>query len=843
MCKITPVIEQYLKIKALHNDKLLFFRLGDFYELYFDDAKIVSELLSIVLTNRGKFKGKPIPMSGVPYHSVNNYLLKLIKLGKKIAICEQIGTTRKNGLIERKVVKILTKGTVVEDGYLDEYENNFICTLFDFNDNYGLAALDISTGYFFIMMIKGDFDLFNELDRLKPSEIIISERFKKHFIFSTDILIQRVKYEDFNYEKSLDILKKCFRYKNIDLLKKSKFRLSVIAAGYLLNFISFARQSNLSNITELYINNNKDFLYITSNSRRDLEIFNSISGDKRDTLLYSIDYTITSMGKRLLKQWLGRPILSRYNLRKRLTAVTKLKRDQSYLKLEKYFKGMYDVERIISKIVYHTVTPIDLKRLQISLEKALKLKNELYFIGLTGILIDIYLNINSFLKLINLISKSIDIPSSDSKSGYIIKPGYDLCVDNYRKLYENTSKYVIEFELEERENTDISNLRVKYNHIDGYFIEITKSNFLKVPDYYKKIKSLKNINRYISVKLTYLEKSIKNIYNNLVNREKKIYNNIIFNVKNNIFLLQKTFKYISMLDVIQSFSKKSSLYKWCEPTLINKSILNIKGGRHTIIERDKLKTVISNDLYMDSSNRTMIITGPNMGGKSTYMRQAAIIILLSHIGCHVPAEYSEIGFFDKIFTRIGFGDDLVNACSTFMLEMKEIAIILKYATKNSFVIIDEIGRGTGIISGFSLAWSIVIYLSKYNKSFSLISTHFYKLSDLSNMYSFVFCIHFMAIINLDKLLFLYKFKKGSSNKSFGLEVADLSGLPEEVIKIARIKFNEYKIDDIFSKSDLEIDRKKYLNLVEIISNIDASKLSYKEAIHNLDILKKIVDNE
>lgn len=833
MDKYTPIIQQYLKIKAQHEDKILLFRVGDFYELFFDDASKASKLLSLALTH----KGKSVPMAGFPAKSLNTHIIKLMKANMKVAICEQISLTKKDGLIERAVVTTLTPGTFFHDNYLSPDNNNYITCISFFDGFYGISSLDISTGYFFISRVDSKFDLYNEIDRINPIEILVSDKSSFINLLPKRFFFNSISDEEFKFDLAYNSLIVFFGMSNIKCIDINFFSASLLSAGCLLNFVLNTRNNKLENVVSLEVHGINSFLYLDHTARKNLELFRSLNENDRDSLFYVIDKTSTIMGKRLLKLWLTYPVLSRCILNDRISSVSILTTNQNYLKIKKNLGMVSDLERILGKVVFYLAQPSDLKQLQMSLSVLPLIKIELEKIGLVGLLETIFHNVGFFNDLVNLIDKAIiDNPISMFKDGNFIKNGFDKRLDKYKKVVKDLNFSLIEYQNDEKKRLGISTLNILFLN-NSYIIEIPKSESNKVDDNYKKIGVGSRYVRYFTDELKILEKKFSESKIRVLDREKCIYNIILYKVKKKIFSIKNAARYISMLDVLCSFSEQSSMFDWCEPLLVDESILDVKSGRHPVIEFKK-KNFIPNDIFLDFNIRSFIITGANMGGKSTYMRQAAIIILLAHIGSHVPASFAKIGFFDKIFTRIGSGDDLANSYSTFMLEMKEMADILSKATKNSFILIDEIGRGTGYLDGKALAFSIIKHLIYVNNSFFLFSTHFHDLHVVCDFFKSIDKIYCIVLDDAGELKFFYRFENGFSDNSFGIEVASMAGIPEDVVTFAREKLDEFKTKFILNVSNND-NRKK---IFDFIDKIDPDTLSPKDALERLYILKDFFNN-
>lgn len=831
-------MQQYLDIKSQHSDKLLLFRVGDFYEFFFDDAIEVSKLLLLVLTSKGKCNDVQIPMAGFPVRSANSYIIKLMRLNKKIAICEQVNNIKKNGLIERKVVKILTPGTFFNDDYFLDDRNNYIVCITFLNGIYGIASLDVSTGYFFITRVDNKIDLYNELDKLNPLEVVVSE--KSVFIknFHKKFFISKISDIKFDYYFAYNILLKFFKHKGIDHIDQSFFNQSIISAGVLLDFIESNQRNKLENVIYLEVNFVDNFLYLDHNSRKNLELFKSFSGNDKDSLFNIIDKTVTPIGKRLLHRWLTYPVLSRSVLNDRFSSVSILKTNQRYLNIKQLLLEIFDLERILGKLVFSSIKPIDLKRLQSSLKILPAIKLELENFELDGVLEAIFHNMSTFDNLVNLIDSAVnDNPASSILDGDVIKKGFDKKLDEYRMLAKDFKDCVVKYQDNERKRLNIPGLYINFLTRSGYVIEIPSSETFKVSNDYRKVSSTAKVFRYVCDDLVNIERKISDAKINLIERERKIYKIILYKIKKSIVKLQVTAKYIAILDVINSFAIQSSFYNWCEPVLVDECILDIRSGRHPVIEYKKDNIFIPNDLFLDSNSKGLIITGANMGGKSTYMRQAAIIILLAHIGSHVPASFAKIGKIDKIFTRIGACDDLANSYSTFMLEMSEISDILLKSTSNSFILVDEIGRGTGYIDGKALAVSIIKELVEVNKSFFLFSTHFHDLHLLCELFNVLGKICFTAVINNEDIVFFYKIEKGFSDQSFGIEVARTAGVAKSVIDYAILKRNDFKSNFLLNSYCLDCFRKD--KVFNFIKNIDPDLLSPKEALDYIYRLKDL----
>lgn len=792
MKNFTPIMQQYIKIKKENKDKILFFRLGDFYEMFFNDAIKCAEILMLQLTSRGIYKGKKIPMCGFPHYMLNNYLIKLLKHGKKVSICEQFkNNNEKTKIINRKVTKIYSPGTFVSEKYLKNNKNNYISCIYKKKNKYGFSSLDLSTGYFFITNNYKYKDLLEELDKSKPIEILTNKKCKKKISFlKKEIHISKINYKKF---LNIKIYKKIRKLLNINLTVKKNyknFKLSIISSIILLNYLLKTQEYNIKNISKINIHNKFTTFLIDKNTRKNLEIFKSTSGNEKNSLFNTIDKTSTSMGKRLLRRWIINPLLSKdKKLKNRINSVSFLKKNLLLLNnLKKNFKKISDLEILIYKLNKTSIKPYELKKIETSLINIKIIKKNLKNVK-DPLLKKIHNKIKNFKKVIKIIKKSINIKAGNKiKNANIIKKKFDIKIDKYREKIQNVDKIINKYQIKQKQKINYNYLKIMFNK-NGYFIDLPLK---KTPTKeYKKIKDLKTSIRYTTFFLKNLETKIFKLNENLIKRELKIYRQVCKVVKKFKKKIQITIKYISILDIIKSFAEISVLNSWCKPIIKKNRIINIKNGRHPIIEEKKLHNFISNNTLLNNKTKTYIITGPNMGGKSTYMRQIAIIVLLAHIGSHVPASSATIGGINKIFTRIGSNDDISNSLSTFMLEINELSYILKKVTFNSLVLIDEIGRGTNYLEGMSLALGIMSTLITKKKPFLLFSTHFFDIAYIGSLYLYVKCIYFKAIIKNKKIIFFYKYSKGIAKNSLAIKIAQKAGLPKNIIH-----YSEYYLKKI-----------------------------------------------
>jgi DNA mismatch repair protein MutS len=790
----TPMMQQYLKIKAEHQTELLFYRMGDFYELFYDDAIAAAKLLDITLTARGQSNGKPIPMAGVPYHAAENYIARLIKLGKTVVICEQIGDPASSkGPVERKVVRILTPGTVTDEAYLNARQENLLTALYAHRTTFGLATLDLSSGRFTIAECNGINSLEAELTRIAPAELLLYEGYQLPKMECLDnCAIKRRLDIDFDYQAAVQNLCDHFKVTDLSVFNVQKEQtLAIRAAGCLLNYVKLTQLNALPHILRIQNEAPSDSLQLDAHSRRNLELTKNLLGHDQHTLLHVIDHTATSMGSRLLQRWLSRPLRDHCILRERLDAVYKIKSKQVYTALATLLKQISDIERIATRIALQSARPRDLLALSDSLEQLPNLRGLVSEIATTDLLLELKNDIHTLPEMLALIKSAI-IPNCPQliRDGGVIAPGYDAELDELRTLHANADTFMQQLEQKERDATGLSTLKVGFNRIHGFYIELSRAQSDVVPTHFKRRQTLKNVERFITPELKEFEDQVLSSKDRALSREKFLYEELLNNLKNDLAKLQATAQALATIDVLQNFAQRADELDYTRPELVNTPGVHIVAGRHPVVEFMQNTPFVANDCDLNDKTSMYIITGPNMGGKSTYMRQTALIVLLAHIGSFVPAKFAKIGAIDQIFTRIGATDDLAAGRSTFMIEMLEAANILNNATAQSLVLMDEIGRGTSTYDGMSLAWAIAQQLALKNKAFTLFATHYFELSELPKLHRNIANLHFDAIEQNEKLIFMHKALPGPTNKSFGLQVARLAGVPTEVISSAKLKLQE-----------------------------------------------------
>ncbi|QJC37254.1 DNA mismatch repair protein MutS [Enterobacteriaceae endosymbiont of Donacia thalassina] len=791
----TPMMDQYFKLKKQYPNILLFYRLGDFYEMFFEDAKKASKLLNIVLTKRGNLNGKPIPMAGVPVNSIENYLSKLIKLGESIVICEQkdkkkISSNKK--ILNREIVRIITPGTVSDDILLNNNVDNLLGSIYqDIKLGFGYATLNISSGDFRIMENKDINIIAGELQRTNPKELLYSENFKNMCLIEKKYCIRRRPLWEFDIDTAVEQLNMQFKTKNLKSFGIEKSFLAIRAAGCLIQYVKDTQRVCLPHINNIFLENHNNEIIMDVNTRKNLEIINSISGDKDNTLIKVLDYTTTTMGSRLLKRWLNNPIRDTKIILNRQNNISILQK--YFLNFKKILLKIGDIERIIARLALKTAKPEDLVSLRQTLSYLPKIHKIFKNINDCEIKFKI-LNVGIFLSLKELLEKSIKKkPASSLKEGNVIATGYNLELDKLRESSKDSCQYLYFLEEKERNLLKIEKLKIGYNTINGYYIQLSKNYKYILPYKYIQIQTLKNFNRYTIPELQKYQKNIFSSKEHLLNLEKYLYNKLFDYINPFLKNLQKLSLYLSELDVLCNLAERSITLNYTCPIISKKIGISLINSRHPIVENIMKSSFISNNVLLTEKKHFLLITGPNMGGKSTYMRQVALIILMTYIGSYVPADKAIIGPIDRIFTRIGSTDNISFGLSTFMVEMIETANILRNATKKSLVLMDEIGRGTSTHDGLAIAWACAENITKKIKSLTLFATNYIELANLKIKNKCIKNMYFDAIEINNSIVFLYKIKNGSINQNYGLFVAALAGIPKEVINQAKKKIEQLKI--------------------------------------------------
>jgi DNA mismatch repair protein MutS len=794
----TPMMQQYLTIKAQHPGCLLLYRMGDFYELFFDDAKHAAKILDITLTQRGQSAGEPIPMAGVPYHAVEYYLAKLIAAGESCAICEQIGDpAASKGVVKREVVRTITPGTVSDELLLDAKQDNYLCALAVGKKIFGLASCDITSGFFHIQDCINVQAINDELARLQPAELLIAEEMDiTAFVFPKKTVIKKRPHWEFESSLAARVLTAQFQVSDVAVLGCAAVPVATIAAGALLHYVQLTQQTCLAHIQQLTIDQASQILGLDATTRRNLELTENIQGGKDYTVASVLDDTQTVMGSRLLKRWLHQPLRDHNVINARLQAVASAIAHMDLDAVQTLLNAIGDLERILARIALRSARPRDLVQLRQSLQQLPALYTHCLS-GATNHWQALLNHLQGFPELVALLERAlVDNPAVLVRDGGVIASGYDALLDECRALAENNSDYLVQLEIRERERTQIPTLKVGYNKIHGFFIEITRAQSVKAPSDYLRRQTLKNAERYITPELKSYEDKVLSSQERALAREKYLYEDLLETIALQLTPLLHCAHALSEVDVLINFAKQALRLNLTQPELIMNAEIHIQQGRHLVVEALSDEPFIANDVVLTHDRQLLLITGPNMGGKSTYMRQTALICLLAHVGCFVPAQHAVIGDIDRIFTRIGASDQLAKGQSTFMVEMTETAQILHQATDHSLVLLDEIGRGTSTFDGLAIAWSCAHYLLDKVKCLTLFATHYFEMTHLPDHHATCQNIHLDAVKQGEHIAFLYHVKPGPASQSYGIAVAHLAGVPKSVITHAQQKLRELEQSDV-----------------------------------------------
>jgi len=782
----TPMMQQYLRIKSQHPDTLLFYRMGDFYEMFYDDARRAAALLDITLTARGSSAGNPIPMAGVPFHSVEGYLVKLVRKGQSVAICEQLGDPAKSkGPVERQVVRIITPGTVTDEALLQERRETLLAAIARDGERFGLAWLDLAAGRFTISQSEGNLALSAELERLKPAELLVSEASENEPVARSGTAVKTRPPWYFELAGASRLLTDQMGTLDLKGFGADELPLAICAAGALLQYVRDTQKAAVPHIRSLHVEERTDALIIDAATRRNLELDVSLSSNEDATVFALIDKCVTAMGSRELRRWLNRPLRDHGVLRSRYQALSALSDGRRYEQLREHLHGIGDVERILSRVALRSARPRDLTQLRTSLGMLPELRTALTTID-SPLLQQLCHGIDEHNDVVELLTAAIALePATFVRDGGVVADGYDADLDELRRISTHTDEFLLELERRERERTGIAGLKLGFNRVQGFFIEITRKDAERVPKDYIRRQTVKSAERFITPELKGFEDKVLSARDRALAREKEIYETILTQLIDRLGPMQATAGALAALDAITALAERACSLEWTQPELVNEARLTIEAGRHPVVERFSQAPFVPNDLRLESSRNMLIITGPNMGGKSTYMRQAALIALLAHIGSYVPAARAVLGPLDRIFTRIGAADDLAGGRSTFMVEMTEAANILHNATSRSLILMDEIGRGTSTFDGLSLAWAIARHIATRLKSFTLFATHYFELTTLATEVEGCVNVHLDATEHGDGIVFLHSVKEGPASRSYGLQVAQLAGVPRDVIGQAR----------------------------------------------------------
>ncbi|WP_105608330.1 DNA mismatch repair protein MutS [Cronobacter sakazakii] len=843
----TPMMQQYLKLKAQHPDILLFYRMGDFYELFYDDAKRASQLLDISLTKRGASAGEPIPMAGVPHHAVENYLAKLVNLGESVAICEQIGDpATSKGPVERKVVRIVTPGTISDEALLQERQDNLLAAIWQDSKGFGYATLDISSGRFRVSEPQDRETMAAELQRTNPAELLYAEDFAEMSLIEGRRGLRRRPLWEFELDTARQQLNLQFGTRDLVGFGVENAPRGLCAAGCLLQYVKDTQRTSLPHIRSITMERQQDGIIMDAATRRNLEITQNLAGGVENTLASVLDCTVTPMGSRMLKRWLHMPVRDTSVLRHRQQAIAALMEYST--EIQPVLRQVGDLERILARLALRTARPRDLARMRHAFQQLPTLNTLLAEIDAEYVQ-TLREQMGDFAELRDLLERAIiEAPPVLVRDGGVIAPGYHEELDEWRALADGATDYLDRLEIREREKLGIDTLKVGFNAVHGYFIQVSRGQSHMVPIHYVRRQTLKNAERYIIPELKEYEDKVLTSKGKALALEKQLYDELFDLLLPHLAELQKSAAALAELDVLTNLAERADTLNYHCPTLTDKPGIRLVEGRHPVVERVLNEPFIANPLSLSPQCRMLIITGPNMGGKSTYMRQTALIVLMAYIGSFVPAEQAEIGPIDRIFTRVGAADDLASGRSTFMVEMTETANILHNATEHSLVLMDEIGRGTSTYDGLSLAWACAESLANRIKALTLFATHYFELTQLPEKMEGVANVHLDAIEHGDTIAFMHSVQDGAASKSYGLAVAALAGVPKEVIKRARQKLRELEslsgnaaatqVDG--TQMSLLAAAEETSPAVEALENLDPDSLSPRQALEWIYRLKSLV---
>lgn len=843
----TPMMQQYLRIKAEFADTLLFYRMGDFYELFFDDAKRAAELLDITLTARGQSAGEPIAMAGVPYHSADTYIAKLVRQGLSVAIAEQMGDpATSKGPVERKVVRIITPGTLTDEAFLDASSDNLLVAVQSHNNKHGIAALELSSGRFFVLEVEGDTALTAEIERLNPAELLLNNSQNMASAIKNRAGVRELDPWHFDSETAFRLLTTQLKTRDLRGFGCEHFTLAIQAAGALLYYAKDTQRNDLPHVHSLLAEQSDTSIIIDAASRRNLEIDINQKGDEKHTLMWVLDNTATAMGSRLLKRWLNRPLRDHAILLKRQDFIAQIQHQFLFEDFQILLKQVGDIERILSRIALGSARPRDLARLRDALAVIPAIRQTLSTLDTPQAEVILAAAIEFPLWVERLKKSIIENPPAVIRDGGVIADGYDTELDELRALSENAGDYLIKLEEREKARTGISTLKVGYNRIHGYYIEISKGQADNAPADYIRRQTIKNSERFITPELKAFEDKALSAKSRALSREKMLYDQIIQELAEDMIPLQHCASALTELDVLNNLAERADRLRFNAPKFCKEPHLEIIQGRHPVVENLISDPFVANDTELNHDRKMQIITGPNMGGKSTYMRQVALIVLLAHIGSFVPAQSCKIGPIDRIFTRMGSADDLAGGRSTFMVEMTETANILHNASAQSLVLMDEVGRGTSTFDGLSLAWASAAFLAEKVQAFTLFATHYFEMTALPEQYSNVINVHLKATEHDDRIVFLHSVEAGPASQSYGLQVAQLAGIPNKVIQQAKNKLQQLERSSSTNPSknnppvQVDLFATQSSLLEEKLEEIDPDDLTPKAALDLIYALKKLL---
>jgi DNA mismatch repair protein MutS len=844
----TPMMQQYLRIKSEHPDILVFYRMGDFYELFYDDARKAARLLDITLTARGQSAGEPIPMAGIPYHAADGYLARLVRLGESVAICEQVGDpAASKGPVERKVVRIITPGTVTDEALLEDRRENLLLAINGHDNDFGLAWLDMGSGRFSVMQVEGREALDSELERLNPSEILVNETHPVLTAIERNGVRQQPPwlYDSDSAERQL-----CEQFGTMDLsgFGCEQLQLAIGAAGCLLDYARNTQRTALPHIRSLRTERRDDSIILDAATRRNLELEYNLTGLHEHTLAGVLDRTSCPMGSRMLRRWLRQPLRDQQQLEQRYAALDALIDQHLFSDFQQLLGGIHDIERILSRIALGSARPRDLAGLRTTLALLPDL-HRLLEGNTLPLLTDLAGRIGHHDDTRDLLTRAIiENPPLLIRDGGVIAEAYDPELDELRGLSENADQFLLDLEAREQQQSGISNLKVKYNRVHGYYIEVSKTQSEQVPDYFTRRQTLKNVERYTTAELKNFEDKVLSARERALACEKALYTALLEKLTELLEPLHQCAAALAELDTLCCLAERAVNLDLTRPQLSADSGISIEGGRHLVVEHVSDKPFVANDCRFDPDRKMLIITGPNMGGKSTYMRQTALIVLLAGMGSFVPAQQAMIGPIDRIFTRIGASDDLASGRSTFMVEMTETANILHNATADSLVLMDEVGRGTSTYDGLALAWACATWLAGQTRAYTLFATHYFELTELADSHDNVVNVHLDAVEHGDKIIFMHSVKEGPADQSYGLHVAALAGVPEPVIRMARqhlatLETQQHQAAQTSApEPQLSLFEPNNHPVVSLIRETDPDSLSPRQALDLLYHLKALLSD-
>ncbi|EGQ8138720.1 DNA mismatch repair protein MutS [Vibrio cholerae] len=847
----TPMMQQYLRLKAENPDILLFYRMGDFYELFYDDAKRASELLDISLTKRGASAGEPIPMAGVPFHAVEGYLAKLVQMGESVAICEQIGDpATSKGPVERKVVRIVTPGTVTDEALLSERVDNLIAAIYHHNGRFGYATMDITSGRFQLSEPQTEEEMAAELQRTSPRELLFPEDFSPVHLMASRQGNRRRPIWEFELDTAKQQLNQQFGTRDLVGFGVEQAKLGLCAAGCLIQYVKDTQRTALPHIRSLTWDRQDQSVILDAATRRNLELTHNLAGGTDNTLAEVLDHCATPMGSRMLKRWIHQPMRDNATLNQRLDAITELKETALYGELHPVLKQIGDIERILARLALRSARPRDLARLRHAMQQLPELHSVMSELKQPH-LTELRTHAEPMDGLCDLLERAIkENPPVVIRDGGVIADGYSAELDEWRDLANGATEFLERLEAEERDRHGIDTLKVGYNNVHGFYIQVSRGQSHLVPPHYVRRQTLKNAERYIIEELKQHEDKVLNSKSRALALEKQLWEELFDLLLPHLEQLQQLAASVAQLDVLQNLAERAENLEYCRPMLVQEAGIHIQGGRHPVVERVMNEPFIANPIELNPQRRMLIITGPNMGGKSTYMRQTALIALMAHIGSYVPAESASIGPLDRIFTRIGASDDLASGRSTFMVEMTETANILHNATRNSLVLMDEIGRGTSTYDGLSLAWASAEWLAKEIGAMTLFATHYFELTELPNVLPHLANVHLDAVEHGDGIAFMHAVQEGAASKSYGLAVAGLAGVPKPVIKNARAKLQQLELlssQPAETRKPSRVDIANQLSLIpepsaieQALAGVDPDQLTPRQALDMLYQLKKLL---